>query len=160
MLVLLTAAVLPATETFAYPSGELVPGPVKQVASSTLRARHLTAFNSPDRKTFCLSSPSYSLDCGTIPKFPRKSPEHSGWIDARTGKVTLCFNAGANLANSCFVNWNNNSPVLHFGQKNRIGPFRCVSRHRGITCIKVTGRGAGKGFRINRKRAVKVRISV
>jgi len=46
--------------------------------------------------------------------------------------------------------------VLQYGQQSELEGVLCTSEPSGITCIKVSGVGSGKGFRVNTDEAVKV----
>jgi hypothetical protein len=115
---------------------------------------HLREFLSPDRKVWCVVE---DRGCGTYPEPPTRSAE----IDSR-GNVTICsvprliYLPGAHVPQGCFQNWNSNAPILRYGQADLYGGIRCTSVHNGITCIKVSGAGQGKGFRINKDEAVEV----
>jgi len=56
----------------------------------------------------------------------------------------------------CIQNWDASAPVLQYGQQSELEGVLCTSEPSGITCIKVSGVGSGKGFRVNTDEAVKV----
>lgn len=43
----------------------------------------------------------------------------------------------------------NTAAVLRYGKSRRFGPFRCTSRHSGLTC---KSREGGHGFKLSRQR--------
>jgi hypothetical protein len=130
-------------------AGYVVKGPAS--ARSTL---HLREFLSPDRKVWCVVEDG---GCGTNPQPPTRAAEiHSN------GTVRLCFvpeviyPPGGHVPLGCFDNWNQSAAILPYGQSDLYGAIRCTSAPNGITCVKVSGAGQGKGFRINKDEAVRV----
>lgn len=125
------------------------------------RTLHLHEFNSPDRRVWCIAGPYEVLCFATLDPLefsnPSNNPPERSASVASDGKVTLCFIAVATFNQQCLQNWNEKAPVLHYGQQNEAAGFRCTSATNGITCIKVSGTGKAKGFRINKDEAVEVR---
>jgi hypothetical protein len=122
--------------------------------------RHLSDFFSPDRKVWCgIDNLIGQASCGTYPK----PPTHSATVD-KTGHVEICSvekveypegSHGPPLG--CYQNWPaERLPVLRFGEETVAAGFRCRSEPDGITCIKTSGAGKGKGFRVNKEEAVEV----
>jgi hypothetical protein len=116
--------------------------------------RHLTDFLSPDHKVWCLVGAGYTFCvAGADPAAP--GPQHSATVE-RNGQVRLCSAAESSLTEGCTQNWDVHSPVLHYGERSEAEGIRCTSAPNGITCIKVSGPGKGKGFRVNKDEAVRV----
>jgi len=116
--------------------------------------RHLTDFLSPDRKVWCLVGAGYTFCvAGAGPAAP--GPQHSATIE-RNGQVRLCSAAESSLTEGCTQNWDVHSPILHYGERSEAEGIRCASAPNGITCVKVSGPGKGKGFRVNKDEAVRV----
>ncbi len=115
---------------------------------------HLREFLSPDRKVWCVVE---DRGCGTYPQPPTRAAQ----ID-RQGNVTLCdvptltYPPGGHVPLGCFQNWNNSAPILRYGQSDLYNGVLCTSATNGITCTVASGAGKGKGFRINKREAVKV----
>jgi hypothetical protein len=123
-------------------------------ASIALAPLTLREFLSPDRKVWCVVEDG---GCGTNPAPPTRAAEiHSN------GTVSLCFVAevvyppGGHVPLECFQNFNQSAAILPYGQSDLYGDIRCTSAPNGITCVKVSGAGQGKGFRINATEAVEV----
>lgn len=72
------------------------------------------------------------------------------------GKVTICVYLHNAFPGYCLQNWNEKAPVLQYGQQTELEGVLCTSATNGITCIKVSDWGKGKGFRINKDEAVEV----
>jgi hypothetical protein len=115
-------------------------------------------FSSPDRHVTCYVGSDYD---GAAPAscyaYATKvsGPQVSARIET-SGKVYLCNVATPSLAEVCFQNWNPELPVLEYGQHSELDGVRCTSAADGITCIKVSGSGKGRGFRIAKGEAVEV----
>jgi hypothetical protein len=142
--------------------GLLTPGSGEPVgADDAPGVRNLDQFFSPDRKVWCIFAGSLGeIDCGTEPEPPMRSAT----IDKR-GKVYLCevlereYSPGSNIPLGCYQNWPSPGdpvPVLRYGEEDSVGQFRCTSAINGITCTKVSGAGAGSGFRVSRDEAIDV----
>jgi hypothetical protein len=123
-------------------------------ASIILASLTLREFLSPDRKVWCVVEDG---GCGTNPNPPTRAAEiHSN------GTVSLCFvpevvyPPGGHVPLGCFENFNQSAAILPYGQSDLYGDIRCTSAPSGITCVKVSGAGQGKGFRINANEAVEV----
>lgn len=125
-------------------------------------SRRITDFLSPDHKVWCMFedfSPA-EVSCGTEPKPPTRSAS----VDAH-GRVSICsvlqfeILPGDHVPVGCYQNWPlpaDHVPVLHDGERSVSDAFRCTSAANGITCIKVSGEGRGKGFRVNKDEALEV----
>jgi hypothetical protein len=116
-------------------------------------ARHLTDFLSPDRKIWCLSGGgirAFPFSCGANPgTFPM-----FGAYLSNQGKVTIChithlIQQPGQPPDTCFVNWDDQAPVLQVGQQNYVDGVLCKSATNGITCSLTAGTGKGRGFSIN-----------
>jgi hypothetical protein len=139
--------------------GLFTPGSGEPVGAAEAEpgVRHLSEFFSPHREVWCKFSDAFAeLFCGTEPEPPTRSAS----IDER-GHVSLCevlqneYPPGSPVPLRCLSNWPSNPlPVLHYGQENAIGPFRCTSATNGITCLKASNAGAGNGFRVSKDEAV------
>jgi virginiamycin B lyase len=114
--------------------------------------RHLPQFLSPDRHVWCDFTAS-SFCAAYKHVFGRDERSASLF---RNGAVRLCHVRRSSLAGACFVNWGANSPVLRYGQRSEANGVLCTSKRNGITCVLDRGSKRGRGFRINRRRAVKV----
>lgn len=116
-------------------------------------ARHLQSFLSPDRKTWCASfSGPPTFGCAASPALG-SFPEFSAQIYSR-GKVTICsiphlVQQPGHPPDTCFQNWDADSPVLRVGEQNFADGVLCKSQSTGITCTLTAGAGKGKGFLIN-----------
>lgn len=95
-------------------------------------------FLSPDHATWC-SANAKEVGCVSLP-----GAESDGAIVRRGGKVILCPVGTAGAEWGYFQNFGEKAPVLHYGSSAEIGPFRCASSRRGITCtVQQSGRGSG-----------------
>jgi hypothetical protein len=118
-----------------------------------LGARHLTDFLSPDRKIWCLSGggiPAFPFSCGAN---PHTFPMFGAYL-SNQGKVTICaithlIQQPGQPPDTCFVNWDDQAPVLQVGQQNYVDGVLCKSADNGIRCSLTAGTGRGKGFFIN-----------
>ena len=119
-------------------------------------ARHLQSFLSPDRKVWCLSDvgmPGFPFSCAASPAPLGGGPEFSAYL-SNQGNVTICrithlIQQPGHPTDSCFVNWDVDSPVLRVGEQNFVDGVLCKSLSTGITCTLTAGAGKGKGFLIN-----------
>jgi hypothetical protein len=68
-----------------------------------------------------------------------------------TGHVTICRISATQPCDA--GDPGENDPTLGYGKHTSLGPFRCTSAHAGVTCVV---RATGRGFRINRTKAVAV----
>jgi hypothetical protein len=116
-------------------------------------SRHLTNFLSPDKKVWCLIDEEAGV-CGVGGQ--RGGTAQLAGTISKSGKVTTCAVAVPSLAEVCLMNWDSSAPVLHYGERTQANGIRCTSAKSGITCVKVSGAGEGKGFRVNRDEAVEV----
>lgn len=120
--------------------------------------RRLEEFSSPDRHVTCFIGTPY---IGGAPaacfayRTKLSGPELSAWIQA-SGGIHLCNVLKPSLSEVCFQNWVDDLPVLAYGQSSELNGIRCTSAPNGITCVKVSGPGKGKGFRVNKDEAVEV----
>jgi hypothetical protein len=123
-------------------------------ASIVLASLSLREFLSPDRKVWCVVEDGV---CGTNPEPPTRAAEIQS-----NGTVSLCFvpevvyPPGGHVPLGCLQNFNQSAAILPYGQSDLYGDIRCTSTPNGITCVKVSGAGQGKGFRINANEAVEV----
>jgi hypothetical protein len=118
--------------------------------------RHLPEFLSPDHNVWCqfLSTERF---CGARDgSFSRG--QRAAWI-LRNGAVRLCHVRRLSLAHACYQNWGTGVPVLRYGQRSETNGVLCSSKHNGITCVLDTGPKRGRGFRINRRHAVRVTVA-
>ncbi len=123
--------------------------------------RHVDEFFSPGRKIWCqISTIEAQASCGTYPE----PPTHSAVV-TKTGKVEICSvekleypgGAGHGPPAGCYQNWPpERLPILHIGEATSVASFRCSSEADGITCVKVSGPGKGKGFRIDAQEVVEL----
>lgn len=117
-------------------------------------------FRSPDRRVWCyVRSPSFVSCAGGSGPFRGGlpgDPSYSAALSSK-GKVATCEVKESSLAETCFVNFDANAPILARGRWVQIGDARCVSARNGIVCFRVRGPRPGYGFRINAHGAVKVK---
>jgi hypothetical protein len=112
---------------------------------------HLSEFLSPDRKVWCAIGRSGF--CGTAPNAEPNLEAKFG----SGGSVTICHVAVPTFSEGCLQNEPlANTPILRVGQATEREGVRCTSASSGIICTIVAGAGKGKGFRINRREAVRV----
>jgi hypothetical protein len=113
-------------------------------------ARHVDDFLSPDRRVWCAmsSAPLFCATGGAAADARSHAPQRLASLSAG-GKVTTCFVAVPSVSAGCIQNWDDSAPVLRRGQVNEVAGFRCTSAANGITCIVLSGRGAGRGFLIS-----------
>ena len=144
--------------------------------TSASAVRHLGQFNSPDRTIWCgdrseaeangayaatgcfatLSPFALSFPEPATVAETKLSSEYAGWFST-SGKVETCFAAPPfNASHHCILSFVTSAPVLAFGETAEIEGLRCASASDGVTCTKVAGAGAGKGFRINAHEVVRV----
>ena len=109
-------------------------------------------FSSPDRQVQCEIDDT-GASCNS--RAGSSGPEHSAHLD-RSGAVSTCAVSVPSLREHCFVQWIPDLPVLPFGQASEVGDFRCTSAADGVTCVKRSAPGAGKGFRVSEEEAVEV----
>lgn len=113
----------------------------------------LTDFLSPDKKVWCLLSIDTGF-CGV--GGPSSDNGQLAATISRSGKVRTCSVSVPSLKETCFQNWDESSPVLHYGEKTEAEGISCSSAKDGITCIKISGSGKGHGFRVSKDEAVEV----
>lgn len=132
--------------------------------TSASAVRHLRQFNSPDRTIWC-GDRSEAEGLGgfaapgcfaTVTPLLGTTTEYASFFTS-TGKLQRCAVAPPfNASHHCFLGFVTSAPVLAFGETNEIEGLRCASASDGVTCTKVAGAGAGKGFRINAHEVVRV----
>lgn len=108
-------------------------------------------FSSPDGHVTCYLSEAEASCYGS--QSQGAGPQYSGRLKA-SGAVDTCTVLHPSLYEVCFQNWAPDLPVLPIGQQSELFGFRCESATDGITCIKVTSPGKGKGFRVSGSEAV------
>jgi hypothetical protein len=140
--------------------------------TSASATRHMHEFNSPDRTIWCVgpSAPrlwasateGHAVGGAESGCFATLTPlatttEYAGFFTG-TGELGTCAAAPPFYAShhGCMLNFVTSAPVLALGETNEIEGFRCASASDGVTCTKVAGAGAGKGFRINAHEVVRV----
>lgn len=111
-------------------------------------------FLSPDKKIWCQASAAPQstqtiVGCNSSPQVPSA---YGGTVTAQ-GQVTVCHQEDTW---HCFQNFGTGVPVLPYGQSAEALGFRCTSEPNGITCITVSGTGAGEGFLVNTAEAIEV----
>ena len=132
-------------------------------ASIRLAPLRLANFLSPDRRVWCgLGEGRHPFCVAGQTSQGLGFPSASAELEAG-GKVRLCFVAQGSEAplfhgfpEGCAQNWDANAPILGYRQQSELEGVLCTSATNGITCIKVSGAGNGKGFRINASEAVEV----
>ncbi|MGH2938622.1 MAG: hypothetical protein ACRDPE_10940 [Solirubrobacterales bacterium] len=115
-------------------------------------ARHIDDFFAPGRKVWCQISRINGASCGTDPS----PPTHAAFLD-ENGKVEICsvekleYPGGPGQPPlGCYQQWPDEKlPILREGEITTVAGIRCTSEPMGITCVKTSGQGKGKGFRIN-----------
>jgi hypothetical protein len=156
--------------------GAIVAAVLVVPATSTSAVRHLPQFNSPDRTIWCADRSKAEFNGGpaatgcfaTLSPFALTFPEpttvaethlsseYAGWFST-SGKVGTCTAAPPfDASHHCVLSFVTSAPVLAFGETAEIEGVRCASAPDGVTCTKVAGAGAGKGFRINAHEVVRV----
>lgn len=142
--------------------GAVVAAVLGMPVTSASAVRHLSQFNSPDRTIWCVGVGASAVGgAGSEGCFATLTPlatttEYAGFFTS-TGELQTCAAAPPfNLSHHCMENFVTSAPVLAFGETNEIEGFRCASASDGVTCTKVAGAGAGKGFRINAHEVVRV----
>jgi hypothetical protein len=126
--------------------------------------RHLRQFNSPDRTIWCgdrsevegLGALAATSCFATLAPSSFTSTVYAG-VFSTSGKVETCTLAPPfDASRHCILGFVTSAPVLAFGETAEIEEMRCASASGGVTCTKVAGAGAGKGFRINAHEIVRV----
>lgn len=113
----------------------------------------LSEFLSPDRDVWCETG----TFCGTgLGPGTTTSSRISLATISRSGGVTICAYEHNTPPGYCLQNWNEQAPVLQYGQQAELDGVLCTSATDGITCVKLDEPGKGKGFRINKSEAVEV----
>jgi hypothetical protein len=111
------------------------------------------SFLSPDRKVWCVLDEG-SAFCGV------GGPHDHGAQRSATissgGKVSTCYVTTPSLAEVCLQNWDPSAPVLAYGEQSQVAGVRCSSARTGITCVKLTEPGKGRGFRANKEEVVEI----
>jgi hypothetical protein len=121
--------------------------------TSASAVRHFREFNSPDRTIYCVLE---GCEATLTPPLTNPSSQYTGFFTS-TGKLQTCAAAPPFSVShpGCIMHFFD-APVLAFGETNEIEGLRCTSASDGVTCTKVAGAGAGKGFRINAHEVVRV----
>ena len=109
-------------------------------------------FSSPDRQVQC-GIDETGASCNS--RAGSSGPEHSAHL-MRSGAVSTCSVSVPSLREHCFVQWIPDLPILPYGQSSEVGAFHCASAVDGVTCVKRSAPGVGRGFRINKDEAVEV----
>jgi hypothetical protein len=111
------------------------------------------SFLSPDRRVWCVLGHG-SAFCGV------GGPQDSGAQRSATissgGKVSTCYAATPSLTEICLQNWDASAPVLAYGERSQVEGVRCSSAPTGITCVKLTEPGKGRGFQVNKEGVAKI----
>lgn len=124
------------------------------------RLLHLHLFASPDGRIACEADNFSSgyMRCSIATSSERARP--AAYMER--GGVTVCdtgpeggMKAPEGLP--CTGLRLERKVILAYGQDTQLGDIRCVSGTDGITCTFVSGKSAGKGFRINKNEAVEIR---
>jgi hypothetical protein len=133
--------------------GAIVAAVLVVPATSASAVRHLREFNSPDRTIFCFLEGCEATLTGPL---TNPSSQYTAFFTS-TGKLQTCAAAPPFSVShpGCIMHFFG-APVLAFGETNEIEGVRCASAPDGVTCTKVAGAGAGKGFRINAHEVVRV----
>jgi hypothetical protein len=122
-------------------------------AAGTPPVLHLLGFSSPDHKVTCgiLGGEHPALGCTADDGF------HGGIIDSE--EVGVCNHPPGRIY--CNTHGGEGpSRALPDGRTVEAEGFRCVSERGGIACIQTSGRLAGRGFWVDRNRAVRIRRPV
>jgi hypothetical protein len=97
-------------------------------------ARTGAEFRSPSRNIGCQMEAAFVI-CGTTKPIQKATLTPNGRLQAcRRG-----LRCAGDLGQGAFI--------LRYGKSVRVGPFRCVSRKTGMSCVVIK---TGKGFRISR----------
>jgi hypothetical protein len=113
----------------------------------------LSEFRSPDHDVWCETGTFCGTGLGP-------GAQAGGRVSLATisagGGVTICAFEHNTTPGYCLQNWNEQAPVLRYGQQAELDGVLCTSATDGITCVKVAEPGKGKGFRINKSEAVEI----
>jgi hypothetical protein len=119
------------------------------VAGSPL---HLSAFLSPDRKTWCVlgdSAGDRQADCFYDANRSAASQEYSASLHSSGHLVSCAWQPSQTGLAACVQNWDPSATVLRSGHVDVIYQYRCQATSTAITCKVDTGSGKGKGFAIS-----------
>lgn len=115
---------------------------------------HVRMFSSPDHRVSCeildAASGGPLVDCNVFDR--EHNGFHGAFIDA-SGTSVCNHPSGGRY---CGV-LGGRFRALPDGRSTEAEGFRCSSERGSIICIRASGKRAGRGFRIDRNRAVKVR---
>jgi hypothetical protein len=104
---------------------------------------HLDHFLSPSHNIWCNDGDEDIFHCSS------GNRPHSVSLNAH-GSVTICDPCAVNTKLYDTGRPVAGSPELAYGHADEIGPYRCLSQTKGVTCtISAPGRGHGRGFLIN-----------
>jgi hypothetical protein len=135
--------------------------PVGGGGSSPGGTRHIESFFALGHDIWCQISKVNGASCGSEPT----PPTHAAFL-SESGKVEICavekleYPGGPGGApRGCFQNWPSPSehlPVLTEGQSSTVAGITCTDEPMGLKCIKTSGAGRGKGFKINGDQSVEL----
>lgn len=108
-------------------------------------------FSSPGRHVNCEIDDAEAR-CDSI----ADSGSHHSARLTTSGAVSTCAVSVPSLSEVCFVQFAPDLPILPHGQSSEVGDFRCTSAVDGVTCVKRSAPGVGKGFRVAEGEAVEV----
>jgi hypothetical protein len=135
-------------------AASLMSSSVPASAAVTPPLLHLRRFSSPDHKVSCEildhEEGGPLVGCNSF-----DDGFHSGYIDS--DKVGVCNHPPGAIYCSAV---GGRSRALPDGRTVEAEGFRCVSERGGIACIQTSGRLAGRGFWVDRNRAVRIRRTV
>ncbi len=124
-----------------------------RIGGATPAPLQLSEFQSPDHEVwcetgvFCATGLSRNAAPESRVSLAQLSPE---------GKVSTCVHDHDVAPGFCVQNWNEQAPVLAYGEQDEAHGVLCTSANDGITCTKVLGAGQGNGFRINKAEIVEL----
>jgi hypothetical protein len=135
-------------------AASLVSSSVPVSAAGTQPLLHLRRFSSPDHKVSCEildhEEGGPAVGCNSF-----DDGFHSGYIDS--SEVGVCNHPPGAIYCSAV---GGRSGAVPAGGTVEAEGFRCISERGGIACIQTSGRLAGRGFWVDRNRAVKIRRPV